>query len=621
MAFSRPFTPTNSQSRSGGGGVGTPPDQEMSDQAQPSPRPSLPSSINDFGLVPSSSAPSSPSTTLMALDEPMVSGGASPFASPSSAWNYAFNAGSNAHPLLRKPRRPSMLGLGIMKPAPDTFMTPPNSSGGSTSRMNSPLISSFSSPFAFNAPPLGTYAQSTDRTRRQVQDIEDDYAPELLYASSSNTNETQDDLDSTLSATRTPMRQRVSRSLSPTTPDASRSVNDGDLMSDGLANNLGTRLRRSSGSMLRQASISSSSSGAGLASTSTSSAVPIPNAARRLALPRLQNLIFESDLAETEVKSEAAFQRFVTSHADLPTPFRNYPRTPRSRTSTTGSGPLTALGGRQPATLYPDDRGRFPEEARVEDECAAEDDDDGSSDGFGADDAESAAGATAMSFTEESVMEAGMSGSKLGLSHAGSSGSLGAILDSPGVGMDLDTGIGGPQFSYGNSPISGPNGSNGSLSLNGSGSWRHTPPPSNSSGRVSKRKFDDRYDPYPSAKRRAVSPAVSLSSYQHSHSHGSLASPITLPRSPISIPRQLPPSATSSPIMRPVVRLSERYSISGGGGMMNGSGSSGMMTSGIGLVGMGLGGGVSWSSATGTVSKAEEKEVSGAGDGVGSLTL
>ncbi|KAG9000835.1 hypothetical protein FRB94_005113 [Tulasnella sp. JGI-2019a] len=444
MAFSRPFTPTNSGTRNGGGGggLGTPPDQEMSDQAQPSPRPNLPSSINDFGLVSSSSAPSSPSATLMAIDDPMGGSSTSPFASPSSSWNY-----SSSHPLLRKPRRPSMLGLGIMKPIPDTFMTPPNSSGGPISRMNSPLISSFSSPFAFNAPPLGTYNQSTERARRQAQqEIEDDYAPELLYASSN----TRDDLDSTLPATRTPTRTRVSRSLSPSTPDGGR-ANEADPMTDALLNSnvLGSRLRRSSGSMLRQSSISSSSSGSGLASTSTTAAVavPIPNATRRLALPRLQNLISESDLADTELKSEAAFQRFVTSHADMPTPFRSYPRTPRSRNNT-GPGPLSAFGGRPtPTTLYPDDRGRFPEEARVGDEQTAEDDDDGSSDGFAGEDSESGAGTAAMSLTEESGIEAGINGSKAGLSHAGSSGSFGAAMDSPGVGMDLDMmGIGGPLF-------------------------------------------------------------------------------------------------------------------------------------------------------------------------------
>lgn len=78
---------------------------------------------------------------------------------------------------------------------------------------------------------------------------------------------------------------------------------------------------------------------------------------------------------------------------------------------------------------------------------------------------------------------------------------------------------------------------------------------------------------------------------------------------------------TSSPVLRPVVRLSDRYATNGGaGGGGAGSGTGSGAVIGIGLVGVGLGG-VSWSSAVGNVSKAEERELSGAGDRVGSLTL
>lgn len=83
--------------------------------------------------------------------------------------------------------------------------------------------------------------------------------------------------------------------------------------------------------------------------------------------------------------------------------------------------------------MYPGERGRFPEEACV-DEDQPTDDDDGSSDGFAPDDSGSVT--AAMSLTEESSMEAHMGG-KLGLQYAGSSGSLGPGLDSP-AGMDLD---------------------------------------------------------------------------------------------------------------------------------------------------------------------------------------
>jgi len=218
-----------------------------------------------------------------------------------------------------------------------------------------------------------------------------------------------------------------------------------------------------------------------------------------------------------------------------------------------------------------------------------------------------------MSLTEESSMEAGMN-SRLGISYGGSNGSLAASLESP-AGMDLDMNGSGLPFGFPTSPISVA-GASSNLNLS-SNSWRHTPPPisSISSGRVGKRKFDDRYDPYPSAKRRAVSPAVSMSPHGHVHSYGSLASPIALPRSPILIPRPLPMSVTASPISRPVMRLSDRYGGGGGGNGGMGSGTGG----GIGLFGMGPAG--SWSTATGNVSKAEEKEVSGTGDGVGSLTL
>jgi len=98
-------------------------------------------------------------------------------------------------------------------------------------------------------------------------------------------------------------------------------------------------------------------------------------------------------------------------------------------------------------------------------------------------------------------------------------------------------------------------------------SWRYTPPPTSSAIRPGKRKrefrrstrtctcqvthvrlvVEDRYDPYPAAKRRAVSPSVS---YLRDN-HASLGSPITrnTPRLPLSIPVPVPSSAsaTSSP--------------------------------------------------------------------------
>ncbi|KAJ8456763.1 hypothetical protein ONZ45_g18586 [Pleurotus djamor] len=84
--------------------------------------------------------------------------------------------------------------------------------------------------------------------------------------------------------------------------------------------------------------------------------------------------------------------------------------------------------------------------------------------------------------------------------------------------------------------------------------WRYTPPPTSSSGRTNKRKFsiDDRFDPYPtSAKRRAVSPSLS-----HLREHGGIGSPLSSrpgTRLPIAIPISIPPSAVSSAASSPTI--------------------------------------------------------------------
>lgn len=124
-------------------------------------------------------------------------------------------------------------------------------------------------------------------------------------------------------------------------------------------------------------------------------------------------------------------------------------------------------------------------------------------------------------------------------------------------------------MSTGSTPTGSVNGS-----INGQ-QWRDPPPTSGASaaGRIAKRKFtsEDRYDPYPSSKRRAVSPSVSTlgntssphlphNHYTHTHSHTSSpsiphhVSPILIPRSPISL-SAYPRSGQSSPIIRPLPRL------------------------------------------------------------------
>jgi len=90
--------------------------------------------------------------------------------------------------------------------------------------------------------------------------------------------------------------------------------------------------------------------------------------------------------------------------------------------------------------------------------------------------------------------------------------------------MDVD-----PVFSFG-SPNMTPN--------SGPSSWRYTPPSSSSAVRSGKRKHEERYDPYPAAKRRAVSP--SMSTYLRGSPRISI---------PVAIPISVPSSSTSSPVI------------------------------------------------------------------------
>ncbi|KAG8974517.1 hypothetical protein FRB90_009752 [Tulasnella sp. 427] len=335
-----------------------------------------------------------------------------------------------------------------------------------------------------------------------------------------------------------------------------------------------------------------------------------PSQARKFTLPRLRSLVSaETNPAEVEVKSEARFQRFVASHAEFPTPFKSYPKTPRSRAGSSNAGPG---GTNLRKSVWPSEKGRFPEEALADDDDF-EDDNSADSDGFEAENSPEPPGTAPMSFTEDGMMSASLGGA-LGI-HRGSSGSLGPPMESP-AGMDLDVMMTNSSWGPGSPPVSvHGNGMMMSTSVTSTPNpqWRHTPPPTAAGpSRVGKRKFDDRYDPYPNAKRRAVSPAVSISISPY-HTHPALASPITLPRSsPITIPRQLPMSAASSPVMRPIVRLSGQYA-NGLGSSAAGAGGGGSGI-GMGLLGVSVGG-------NGGTNPKGEKEVNGAGDGVGSLTL
>ncbi|KAI0784938.1 hypothetical protein C8Q75DRAFT_337628 [Abortiporus biennis] len=215
----------------------------------------------------------------------------------------------------------------------------------------------------------------------------------------------------------------------------------------------------------------------------------------QVRLPRILSLVQESHPEENEVKSEAQFQRLVASGSDLPT----HPRTPRA----------------------PSDRGRYPEEADTEEHGREEtpsDDEEDESVTF------AYIASEPINIVKPVTPAQSVAGDDYGFS------------ESPGgVAMDIDL----PSSSYGS-----PN-----MNMN---SWRYTPPPTTSAVRSNKRKFDDRYDPYPTAnKRRAVSPSLSYlresqpSLFTPRTPNGSARVPLPLP---ISIPNGLN-SGASSPII------------------------------------------------------------------------
>ncbi|TFK77301.1 hypothetical protein BDN72DRAFT_37717 [Pluteus cervinus] len=224
-----------------------------------------------------------------------------------------------------------------------------------------------------------------------------------------------------------------------------------------------------------------------------------------LRQPRILHLLTESKPEENEVRSEAAFQRLVTSCSDLPL----QPRTPRSVT----------------------DRGRYPEEAGQDDLLEREDSPSDDEDDADALDYafSNPNGSELINIPKHYTPASSVNGDDLGMSIAGSP-SLGATA------MDVDIPSGSPLLpSVLSTPIN---------------HWRYTPPPTTSAVRSNKRKFDDRFDPYPTAsKRRAVSP--SLSHLRDNH----VGSPIgrSNPRLPISIPITIPNSAVSSTTSSPTI--------------------------------------------------------------------
>ncbi|XP_006454034.1 hypothetical protein AGABI2DRAFT_113795 [Agaricus bisporus var. bisporus H97] len=279
---------------------------------------------------------------------------------------------------------------------------------------------------------------------------------------------------------------------------------------------------------------------------------------KRVTLPlkklRIQGLLAESRPDEAEVKSEAAFQRLITSCSDLPL----QPRTPR-----------------------PSDRGRYPEEAghednQREDTPSDDDENDETEEPF----AFSAPGGTDPINIRKPVTPAG---SIYGDGMAMCSSEL---SDSGAMEIDAWPLLGSPSMSMMSTPIN---------------QWRSTPPPTATSAMRSN-KLDDRFDPYPSSsKRRAVSPAVLESNQRTPIGRGSssrlpIAVPINIPGSQVnsacssptisgSYPR-FPPSvsamsssptirstmALASPILRPIIRRreGEEKDVEGAGEAVNG---------------------------------------------------
>lgn len=130
---------------------------------------------------------------------------------------------------------------------------------------------------------------------------------------------------------------------------------------------------------------------------------------------------------------------------------------------------------------------------------------------------------------------------------------------------------------------------------------------------------DDRFDPYSnSSKRRAVSPSISYFRGEHSHSSLHPRTPGSTPRLsiPISIPTPTPNSATSSPtVSSSYATSSVPIQRNGSIGHMSVSSSPTMRSS------MGLASPVIRPVPRTRRIEGEEREVEGAGEAVGGLTL
>ncbi|KAG8742313.1 hypothetical protein FRC10_001671 [Ceratobasidium sp. 414] len=215
------------------------------------------------------------------------------------------------------------------------------------------------------------------------------------------------------------------------------------------------------------------------------------SAGTQFKLPRLLSIQSEvANPADSELKSEASFQRLLASNADLPGALVRTPH-PRRR-----------------------DRGRFPEVYLDEDEAVESDDDD--------DDLGAAGPAASGSNEALPTRSATLQGAD--------EFTMDDILDSPAR-MDVDMG------SYGSPPVLG--------SLFSMKGWRQTPPPTVAPSRIGKRKLDERYEPYPQKRARGISPT----SFSNATPNPYALPPGIVPRSPITTaaPRPTPSALAPSP--------------------------------------------------------------------------
>ncbi|KAH8119907.1 hypothetical protein DFH11DRAFT_15858 [Phellopilus nigrolimitatus] len=214
---------------------------------------------------------------------------------------------------------------------------------------------------------------------------------------------------------------------------------------------------------------------------------------------RLISLRAEAHPEDSEVKSEAQFQRLLASFSGLP-PGLGHGRSARAAS----------------------DRGRYPEEAGGDDEFQRED--TPSDDGEDEDETSSLTlfsnkgsnGSDPINITKPSTPVPNIFGTPEDM------GGFRNISESPGYVMDVDV----PMHPIGSPSLT--------TSMVPPQQWRQTPPPTTSTSavRTAKRKYEDRFDPY-----APTVQAASCFPFDIPLEERDLVSPIIIPRSPILKPR------------------------------------------------------------------------------------